>query len=95
METRSVPDSRIWASRPSAAGAALDSAGAALVSAAVFYAADYGLPVDPLHALVPPQPQSRCEPALWRYGDVRPHLMRAGEVSPPPCEKRGAFQMMS
>lgn len=33
-----------------------------------------------LHALVPPQPRSRCEPALWRYDLLRPHLMRAGEV---------------
>jgi gentisate 1,2-dioxygenase len=33
-----------------------------------------------LHALVPPQPRSPCVPALWRYADVRPHLMRAGEL---------------
>lgn len=33
-----------------------------------------------LHALVPPRPRSRCEPALWRYNALRPHLMRAGEV---------------
>lgn len=33
-----------------------------------------------LHALVPPQPRSRCEPALWRYDALRPHLMRAGEL---------------
>jgi gentisate 1,2-dioxygenase len=31
-----------------------------------------------LHALVPPQPQTPCQPAHWRYGDVRPYLMRAG-----------------
>ena len=33
-----------------------------------------------LHALVPPQPNTPCVPALWRYDDVRPYLMRAGEV---------------
>jgi gentisate 1,2-dioxygenase len=33
-----------------------------------------------LHALVPPQPHSPCVPALWKYADVRPHLMRAGEL---------------
>ncbi|MBA3774738.1 MAG: gentisate 1,2-dioxygenase [Ramlibacter sp.] len=32
-----------------------------------------------LHALVPPQPATPCVPALWRYQDVRPFLMRAGE----------------
>lgn len=33
-----------------------------------------------LHALVPPQPASPCVPALWRYADLRPLLMRAGEL---------------
>jgi gentisate 1,2-dioxygenase len=33
-----------------------------------------------LHALVPPQPASPCVPALWKYRDVRPFLMRAGEL---------------
>ena len=33
-----------------------------------------------LHALVPPQPNTPCAPALWRYADVRPFLMRAGEA---------------
>ena len=33
-----------------------------------------------LHALVPPQPASPCVPALWKYQDVRPFLMRAGEL---------------
>ncbi len=31
-----------------------------------------------LHALVPPQPKTPCVPALWRYDEVRPLLMRAG-----------------
>ncbi len=31
-----------------------------------------------LHALVPPQPASPCVPALWKYEEVRPFLMRAG-----------------
>lgn len=31
-----------------------------------------------LHALVPPQPKTPCVPALWKYEDVRPFLMRAG-----------------
>jgi gentisate 1,2-dioxygenase len=33
-----------------------------------------------LHALVPPQPNTPCVPALWKYDAVRPYLMRAGEV---------------
>jgi gentisate 1,2-dioxygenase len=33
-----------------------------------------------LHALVPPQPASPCVPALWRYDEVRPFLMRAGQA---------------
>jgi gentisate 1,2-dioxygenase len=33
-----------------------------------------------LHALVPPQPNSPCQPAIWQYEQVRPLLMRAGEA---------------
>src|SRR5687767_15712962 len=33
-----------------------------------------------LHSLVPPQPASPCVPALWKYEEVRPFLMRAGEA---------------
>ena len=33
-----------------------------------------------LHALVPPQPATPCAAALWRYDEVRPFLMRAGEA---------------
>ncbi len=33
-----------------------------------------------LHALVPPQPASPCTAALWRYDEVRPFLMRAGDA---------------
>ncbi len=33
-----------------------------------------------LHALVPTAPTSPCVPAHWRYADVRPHLMRSGEL---------------
>ena len=33
-----------------------------------------------LHALVPQQPTTPCVPAHWRYDEVRPHLMRAGEL---------------
>ncbi|MGE0591811.1 MAG: gentisate 1,2-dioxygenase [Vicinamibacterales bacterium] len=32
-----------------------------------------------LAALVPAQPQPRCVPAVWRWQDVRPLLMEAGE----------------
>lgn len=34
---------------------------------------------DVLHALVPPQPNPDAQAALWRYNDVRPLLMKAGE----------------
>ena len=33
-----------------------------------------------LHALVPPRPTTPCVPALWKYDEVRPFLMRAGEA---------------
>ncbi|RYX93289.1 MAG: gentisate 1,2-dioxygenase [Comamonadaceae bacterium] len=33
-----------------------------------------------LHALVPQQPATPCVPALWKYDEVRPFLMRAGEA---------------
>ena len=33
-----------------------------------------------LHALVPSAPNTPCIAAHWRYADVRPHLMRAGEL---------------
>ncbi|MFZ3237062.1 MAG: hypothetical protein WA184_17045, partial [Stellaceae bacterium] len=31
-----------------------------------------------LHGLVTPQPVTPCQPAIWHYRDVRPHLIRAG-----------------
>lgn len=33
-----------------------------------------------LHALVPPQPATPCVPALWKYEEVRPFLMRSGQA---------------
>jgi gentisate 1,2-dioxygenase len=33
-----------------------------------------------LHALVPQRPATPCVPALWKYDEVRPFLMRAGEA---------------
>ena len=33
-----------------------------------------------LHALVPAQPASPCVPALWKYEQVRPFLMRSGQA---------------
>ncbi len=33
-----------------------------------------------LHALVPPQPQTPCKPALWKYERVRPYVMESGQV---------------
>lgn len=33
-----------------------------------------------LHALVTPAPTTPCVPALWRYDEVRPHVMRAGSI---------------
>ena len=33
-----------------------------------------------LHALVPPKPATPCVPAHWRYEQVRPFLMRAGQA---------------
>jgi len=31
-----------------------------------------------LHNLVTAEPQSACQPHVWRYPEVRPHLMEAG-----------------
>jgi gentisate 1,2-dioxygenase len=33
-----------------------------------------------LHALVPPQPQPRCVPALWKYAQLRPAILEAGQI---------------
>jgi gentisate 1,2-dioxygenase len=33
-----------------------------------------------LHSLVPASPSSPCAAAGWRYQDVRPHLLRAGQL---------------
>lgn len=33
-----------------------------------------------LHSLVPEHPQPKCQPALWKFADVRPPLMEAGEL---------------
>ncbi|MGH8705478.1 MAG: gentisate 1,2-dioxygenase [Burkholderiales bacterium] len=33
-----------------------------------------------LHALVPPQPQSPCRPALWKYRQIRPYVMESGRA---------------
>jgi len=33
-----------------------------------------------LHALVVPAPKSPCAPALWKYADVRPHLLESGAL---------------
>jgi gentisate 1,2-dioxygenase len=33
-----------------------------------------------LHALVPPQPQPKCQPVLWRFDDLRGPLLEAGEL---------------
>ena len=42
-----------------------------------------------LGALVPPRPNTPCAPAIWRYRDVRPCLMEAGElISAEEAERR-------
>src|SRR5271163_4008991 len=33
-----------------------------------------------LHGLVTPAPMPKCLPAIWRYRDVRPHLMQSGSL---------------
>ncbi len=33
-----------------------------------------------LHALVTPEPVTPCQPAVWHYREVRPHLLRAGAL---------------
>ena len=49
-----------------------------------FYDRIAGLHLAPLwevlHALVPPAPRSPCAPALWKYAELRPHLMESGAL---------------
>ena len=49
-----------------------------------YYAAMRPLHLSPLweqlHALVPPQPNTPCLAAHWRYEALRPHLMRSGTI---------------
>jgi gentisate 1,2-dioxygenase len=49
-----------------------------------YYQRIAGLSMTPLwevlHALVPAQPASPCQPALWRYADVRPFLLESGQL---------------
>ncbi len=33
-----------------------------------------------LHALVPPQPQTPCRPALWKYRAIRPYVLESGRL---------------
>ena len=33
-----------------------------------------------LHALVPAAPNTPCQPAHWKYSDVRPYLMQSGQL---------------
>ena len=33
-----------------------------------------------LHNMVTAEPQPQCLPTLWRYRDVRPHLMQSGSL---------------
>jgi gentisate 1,2-dioxygenase len=33
-----------------------------------------------LHSLVPPQPETPCVPALWKYRDIRPFIIESGEL---------------
>ena len=33
-----------------------------------------------LHTLITPEPVTPCRPALWRYAEVRPHLIEAGRL---------------
>src|SRR3970282_1896103 len=33
-----------------------------------------------LHNLIPNEPSTPCQPALWRYRDARPYLMEAGKL---------------
>ena len=49
-----------------------------------YYAAIRPLHLSPLweqlHALVPPQPNTLCVAAHWRYETLRPHLLRSGTL---------------
>lgn len=42
-----------------------------------------------MNKLNPPAPNPRCAPHVWRYDDMRPHLLRAGHlVSEKQAERR-------
>ena len=32
------------------------------------------------HAMLTPTPQGKARPYLWRYAELRPHLLRTGEL---------------
>ena len=33
-----------------------------------------------LHSLVPPEPAQPCEPAIWRWDEVKPYLLESGKL---------------
>lgn len=45
--------------------------------------------------LNPPLPDPRCAPHLWRYADVRPSLVEAGELVPEEQAERRVLMLVN
>lgn len=47
------------------------------------------------HHMLTPTPQGKAEPYLWRFADLRPHLLRAGELVSTKEAERRVFMMVN
>lgn len=45
--------------------------------------------------LNPPLPNPRCTPHLWRYADIRPSLLEAGELVPEHQAERRVLMLIN
>lgn len=45
--------------------------------------------------LNPPLPNPKCTPFLWRYGDIRPSLLEAGELVPEHQAERRVLMLVN
>lgn len=45
--------------------------------------------------LNPPQPNPKCTPFLWKYADIRPSLIEAGELVPEHQAERRVLMLVN
>lgn len=48
-----------------------------------------------MERLNPPLPDPRCTPYLWRYADIRPSLLEAGELVPEHQAQRRVLMLVN